>query len=252
MKNPRPAFSLLELLVVIGIIAVLLALLLPKLEAAMEASRLAACGENLHQLANGLHAYASENSGLAPVGPTTPSAIDPSRNFSTLGNNQIRVAATGKLLGLGLLTNGQLTSPKVLVCPSDNDTNAAPQIAANLASATADAYSSYAYRQLDQTDSTRLLVPGKNQFSQDATATVFDWQSTGPAPFTRNSHDYNERLNIMFNDGHIEGFANEGYFNLPPSAFATMPSTYTKRLDQIWINADYAAHGNPKDAPQLP
>jgi prepilin-type N-terminal cleavage/methylation domain-containing protein len=53
----RRAFTLVELLVVIAIIGVLVGLLLPAVQAAREAARRSSCGNNLRQMALGLHNF---------------------------------------------------------------------------------------------------------------------------------------------------------------------------------------------------
>lgn len=62
-STPQPAFTLIELLVVVSIIALLIAILLPSLDAARKSARRVVCASNLHQLGVAHHMYAIDNRG---------------------------------------------------------------------------------------------------------------------------------------------------------------------------------------------
>ena len=73
-----PAFTLVELLVVIGIIGILITLLLPTMRVAQERARRTECAARLRQLSAAVASYGIENKGRVPAGtrngdnPATP------------------------------------------------------------------------------------------------------------------------------------------------------------------------------------
>ena len=102
MKNKKPrAFTLVELLVVIGIIALLIAILMPALNKAREASVRIACGSNLRQNGLLMVMYANDNRGMFPAdygykregGLQSLATLElaPGNPYSSSGNATVRV-----------------------------------------------------------------------------------------------------------------------------------------------------------------
>lgn len=74
----RPGFTMLELMVVIGIISVLISLLLPAVQSARESARRTQCANNLIQIGLAIHGYEASHRCLPPgsvnaAGPITSS-----------------------------------------------------------------------------------------------------------------------------------------------------------------------------------
>ena len=106
------AFTLVELLVVIGIIAILIGLLLPTLARARESSRRAACLSNLRQVAMAMRFYAYDNRDQVPLGY---------RAGNKQFNSMVRGSNNRLVLFGWLYAGGYMKVPSVFFCPSDND-----------------------------------------------------------------------------------------------------------------------------------
>ncbi len=98
-------FTLVELLVVIGIIAILAAMLMPALQKARESANRADCTNQLKQIGLAIMMYSNDNRNMTPV----------------YGDKPAHDAADLKTLG----EYDYLKSPQVFICRSTKDTKAA-------------------------------------------------------------------------------------------------------------------------------
>ena len=266
---PRRAFTLLEILIVIGIIGLLIGILLPTLEVVRHKSYITVCGSNLRSLGQGLTIYANENKGayprtvanvaLPPVAGTGAAAGDP---FGPGGP-----AANDVTSPVWLLLRVQKLPTKFAICPY-NDVNefeadrALPGEASNftdyrknLGYSYACPYWSTAFTMgITYSLSTRVggsfplmadLNPGVNAARK---ADVFAAVAGAPSSVMRHGNSDNherEGQNVLFADGHVSyeitplcGVNGDNIYtsrDAAPPAVMTMPG---RRDDAVLLPAD--------------
>jgi prepilin-type N-terminal cleavage/methylation domain-containing protein len=125
----RRAFSLVELLAVVGIVALLLACLLPAVQAARESARRTACANNLRQIGLAIRHYEEVNrsfpSGYISQSSTDWAEIGPGWGWAALLFDRLEENATRARLALNLPieaplnADGRLATISLYVCPAE-------------------------------------------------------------------------------------------------------------------------------------
>jgi prepilin-type processing-associated H-X9-DG protein/prepilin-type N-terminal cleavage/methylation domain-containing protein len=212
----RTAFTLVELLVVIGIITLLMAILLPALSGAQQNSKTLNCLSNLRQMAIAAQSYANTNGGSFPIAYYNASdstqQISYNWDFTTTKN-----LSTGQLtVEPGLLWGGD-TNAKVQQCP----------MFFGRSNTLADPYTGYNYNtsyighgqfedivapaKVSQVrQSPRCAIFGDGQYTSGADKFMRSpFPSSGDASFTSRAAGtqgfrHRGKTNVAFCDGHAE------------------------------------------------
>ena len=249
----RAAFTVIELLVVIGIVGVLLAILLPAVEHARHKAYIDKCASNLRQIGLAVSMYENENHGQwprtaydpataqTPVKGTGTTAADPFTPGSTVQPNDLTA-------GLFLLMRTQRLSPAVFVCPYNDATSFAADSAdlagrsnftdqkKNLAYSFADPYPSAAAVTAGYALTSRLSAavpvgadknPGRGEGTDDVYAVT---PSSTPSQMEEANSPNHERegQNVLYADGHVTyestPFVGVGHDNIYTAKDGTPPT----------------------------
>jgi prepilin-type processing-associated H-X9-DG protein len=215
------AFTLVELLVVIGIIAVLVGLLLPALSKARDASNATKCASNMHQVGVAFCMYQSASRGFLP-----PYRLAATYVLPTIPPMNYHPYIFEYLPGLFQMQQGAFT----WVCPSDNFfdpiTEAPRSKYYELTTGVLDVNFSYAFNRdipmYSGTKSIYGLVPGVTPATDTNPGIVskvtnsagfmvlHETNSEGAdtygtqAEYFRFNHNHNTVMNVLFMDGHVE------------------------------------------------
>ncbi|HQY89077.1 MAG TPA: type II secretion system protein [Tepidisphaeraceae bacterium] len=120
MRKPR-GFTLVELLVVIGVVAVLIALLMPALSRARESSKRILCASNLHQMGVAISTYLTENRQRMPMIIEPIWIPPPNPDHLEFTVDAFKKTPTGELVYPFAFVNVMsryMPNPGVMICPS--------------------------------------------------------------------------------------------------------------------------------------
>jgi type II secretory pathway pseudopilin PulG len=214
--GPVAAFTLIELLLVIGIIIILAALLLPALAGVQAKGKRTVCLDNLKQAALSFQMYTADNDGKVPQNYPLP---DPASNAWVLGNMKLTGDSTNKTL----IRQGKLypyaDQVTLYRCPADRSRTAdAPRVRSYsmngwIGSRYMDTYPrTNGYRTFVRESELAAAGPAKLWVMTDEheasiddawfLVTMDDSQPFASFPATRHEHSYG----LNFGDGHAEFF----------------------------------------------
>ncbi len=130
-RSNQAGFTLVELLVVIGIIALLVGILLPALSRVREQATITKCLSNLRQLNTAMRIYASENRDVCPIGIVGTPVLTAGRPTNIAeGSQQLAFSytffwvngANARDTGMGLLARRSkiiTNNPQAFYCPAE-------------------------------------------------------------------------------------------------------------------------------------
>jgi prepilin-type processing-associated H-X9-DG protein len=244
------AFALVELLVVIGIVAVLMGVLVPALTLARASVRKIACISNLNQIGTAIHLYSVEYNDSIPIGPKAPPFLSPADFYPSTGAPTSLVSLrNGKPVGLGLLLRDHLSQqPKVLFCPDPDQYISVDTELANVG--IRQAQCSYYYRHASVTrlfDSPTVPPPhhvaltnlGQNRNGRPIRALAIDTQFLCPSDLAEfnvkpRTHHRERLANILFFDGHVASCPNaDGRFTVDLRDYTQLRDAFNKILEVL-------------------
>ncbi len=254
IRRARPVraihgFTLIELLVVIAIIGLLVALLLPALAMARRTAQQAACLGNVQQLAVGVYTRATDDRGRIPHGPDIGYPLDPNTTWAQNMSNWIWVIPPMLPQAMhnahGVLLDGYLSDARAMVCPGTDAPDYYSGELDNYRDRDIDIYSSYLYRQLDQTTNSYIEDLGMNRERKPARALFVDVNRLGPPGEPPATNHGGEIATVGYVDGHAKRVDNSaGWMTAREEDYLGMPNSLLDRIATILLAMDHSEMGD--------
>jgi len=190
----RRAFTLLEIVVVVGIIALLAAILFPVFSRVREKGRSASCSENLHQIGLATALYAQDFDGKFPLGGD-PIDLNSDAWSGADGGKWVPIVKT--LKPLPNVLSSYLKESGTWRCPSDvgfDHTEGAVFLVNTYPSSAEKWGTSYFYN-------TRLALMGKTIGVLQAYDNFTPYDTVGT---WHGGEDDQRRYNVLMADGHVK------------------------------------------------
>ena len=227
-RRSQRGFTLVELLVVIGIIALLISILLPALNAAKERANRVKCASNLRQVGQGLMLYANDNKGAYPRTRYDPAQDPSSFGFEDADDPFAVNMVNDVTAALWMLVRNADLNPEVFTCPSsnqekdpmmENNISVPATSRSNFSDANNLSYSyahpypkaaaiALGYKLHSGVVADLAIAADRNEPDKDWKKNQ-NWNDDQTKQKLSNSANHErEGQNVMFNDGHVEWFTN--------------------------------------------
>lgn len=229
MDAPK-RFTLLEVLISLGVIAILSGLLLPVIARARDTVKSISCVSNLRQIGIALEYYANDCSGMIP-------------NISGSGYQGYSIPIIrmygGIPFALGKLVGNYSLTPALFGCPANPERT--PEYVHEEWNAGNVVQTAYIYRETDVS-----FQPKKSASRNAGKALLMDFACFSASGLKLMPHNLRE-VNILYNEGNVGSMKNTAQVNecftlSTPASSSTVPV-----CDSIWQRADTA-----ETAPAVP